>query len=72
MFFQFLMFSFVPFIYFELLFDMFFFDVMGEKAGSPQNLKTIFIQTCMKSNKLVEPEVIVKHVCLINWMSKLL
>ncbi|KAG5617775.1 hypothetical protein H5410_017599, partial [Solanum commersonii] len=40
---------------------MFFSDVMGEKAGNPQNLKTIFIQTCMKSNKLVELEVIVKH-----------
>ncbi|KAH0673697.1 hypothetical protein KY290_034994 [Solanum tuberosum] len=35
---------------------------MGEKAGSPQNLKTIFIQTCMKSNKLVEPEAQIKEI----------
>jgi len=45
---------------------MFAFDVKGGKDGNPPDLATIFFETRKKDNKLVEPEAIEKHVCLVN------
>ncbi|XP_059274724.1 uncharacterized protein LOC132029493 [Lycium ferocissimum] len=46
---------------YEVLFDMFAFDVKEGKYGNPPDLVTIFFDTRKKDNKLVEPEAIEKH-----------
>lgn len=49
-----------------MLFDMIGFDMKGRKDGNLPDLPTIFFETRKKDNKLVEPETIEKHVCLVN------
>ena len=44
---------------------MFDFDVKGGKDGNPPEVATIFFETRKKDNKLVEPDVIEKHVHLV-------
>ncbi|KAH0730019.1 hypothetical protein KY289_001207 [Solanum tuberosum] len=39
----------------------------GGKDGNPPDLATIFFETRKKDNKLVEPEAIEKHPCILIW-----